>query len=89
MILTISTKQNNAHELGYLFNKHPNRPQAYNPPFGKSYVFYPLCNADECCISLVLDVDPVGLVRKKPAGGGMMPLEQYVNDRPYACSFMC
>ncbi|MGA1871931.1 MAG: 3' terminal RNA ribose 2'-O-methyltransferase Hen1 [bacterium] len=86
MILTISTKQKNANELGYLFNKHPNRPQGYNLPFGKAYVFYPVCSENECSISLMLDIDPIGLVRRKSKNAGMMPLEQYVNDRPYVCS---
>lgn len=86
MILTISTKQENANELGYLFNKHPNRPQGYNLPFGKAYVFYPVCTDQECSISLMIDIDPIGLVRRKSKHGGMMPLEQYVNDRPYVCS---
>jgi hypothetical protein len=86
MILTISTQQENANELGYLFNKHPNRPQGYNLTFGKAYVFYPVCTDQKCSISLMLDIDPIGLVRRKSSRGGMMPLEQYVNDRPYACS---
>ena len=36
---------------------------------------------------MLLDVDPVGLVRNRrgPAGEGFS-LEQYVNDRPYAAS---
>ena len=86
MVLTISTKQENANELGYLFNKHPHRPQGYNMPFGKAYVFYPVCSENECSISLMLDIDPIGLVRRKSKNTGMMPLEQYVNDRPYVCS---
>lgn len=86
MILTISTKQDNANELGYLFNKHPNRPQGYNLPFGKAYVFYPVCTENECSISLMLDIDPISLVRRKSKNTGIMPLEQYVNDRPYVCS---
>ncbi|MGA8555549.1 MAG: hypothetical protein WB630_14135, partial [Candidatus Acidiferrales bacterium] len=39
---------------------------------------------DRCTAALLLDVDPVGLVRTRrgPSGEGGM-LEQYVNDRPY------
>jgi len=38
-----------------------------------------------CTACLLVDVDPVELVRGKPrAGGGL--LDQYVNDRPYAAS---
>ncbi len=86
MILTVSTRDENANELGYLFNKHPNRPQAYDLPFGRGYVFFPVCNSSECTIALVLGMDPVGLVRKHSTRGGSMPLAQYVNDRPYVCS---
>ena len=58
--------------------------------FGKAYVFYPEANAGRCTVSVLLEVDPVGLVRGRrgPAGEGGQ-LEQYVNDRPYATnSFM-
>ena len=43
--------------------------------------------AERCTAALLLDVDPVGLVRgrKGPAGEGFA-LEQYVNDRPYVAS---
>jgi hypothetical protein len=37
-----------------------------------------------CEAALVLDVDPVGLVRGKGSAEGL--LDQYVNDRPYAAS---
>jgi 3' terminal RNA ribose 2'-O-methyltransferase Hen1 len=53
-------------------------------------VFYPQADDDRCTVALLLDVDPVGLVRNRrgPAGEGFA-LEQYVNDRPYvASSFM-
>jgi len=59
-------------------------------PFGKAHVFYPEATNDRCTAALLLDIDPVGLVRTKrgPAGEGAI-LEQYVNDRPYvASSFM-
>ena len=37
--------------------------------------------------ALLLDIDPIGLVRRSggPAGEGFA-LEQYVNDRPYVAS---
>jgi 3' terminal RNA ribose 2'-O-methyltransferase Hen1 len=64
--------------------------QTFELSFGKALVFYPDASPDRCTAGLLLDVDPVGLVRKRrgPAGEGGM-LEQYVNDRPYvASSFM-
>jgi 3' terminal RNA ribose 2'-O-methyltransferase Hen1 len=58
--------------------------------FGKAYVFYPQVTEERCTAALLLDIDPVGLIRGRrgPAGEGFS-LEQYVNDRPYvASSFM-
>src|SRR5688572_19622617 len=48
---------------------------------------YPEATAERCTAALLLDVDPVGLVRnrKGPSGEGFV-LEQYVSDRPYAAS---
>jgi 3' terminal RNA ribose 2'-O-methyltransferase Hen1 len=47
-------------------------------------VFYPDADDRHCEAALVLDVDPVGLVRGKGQAQGL--LDQYVNDRPYAAS---
>lgn len=90
MLLTITNTNPPATDLGYLLHKNPSRLQSFELSFGKAHVFYPKASADECTAALLLDVDPVGLVRnrKGPAGEGGM-LEQYVNDRPYvASSFM-
>jgi 3' terminal RNA ribose 2'-O-methyltransferase Hen1 len=50
-------------------------------------VVYPEADERRCTVALVLDVDPVGLVRGRrgPEGDGGL-LAQYVNDRPYAAS---
>jgi len=64
--------------------------QSFELSFGKAHVFYPEATPSRCTAALLLDVDPVGLVRTRrgPAGEGGM-LDQYVNDRPYvASSFM-
>src|SRR5215207_2922046 len=55
--------------------------------FGSAHVFYPEVSDDACTAALLLDVDPVALVRERrgPAGEGGM-LDQYVNDRPYVAS---
>ncbi len=55
--------------------------------FGRAVVFYPVASEELCTAALLLDVDPVGLVRKRggPAGDDFA-LQQYVNDRPYAAS---
>ena len=84
MLLTISTTHRPAGDLGYLLHKHPGRFQSYDLSFGKAHVFYPEADDDRCAACLLLDVDPVGLVRGKGESTG--PLGQYVNDRPYAAS---
>jgi len=76
--------------LGYLLHKNPGRLHEFELSFGKAYVFYPEASDERCTAALLLDVDPVGLVRgRKGSSGEGFSLEQYVNDRPYvASSFM-
>jgi 3' terminal RNA ribose 2'-O-methyltransferase Hen1 len=76
-----------ATDLGYLLHKNPARPQVFELSFGAAHVFYPEASDDRCTAALLLEVDPVGLVRNRrgPAGEGFA-LEQYVNDRPYVAS---
>src|SRR5713101_8177644 len=87
MLLTLTTTHNPATDLGYLLHKNPTNLHSFDLSFGKAHVFYPEATAERCTAALLLDVDPVGLVRgrKGPAGEGRQ-LEQYVNDRPYAAS---
>src|ERR1700760_394777 len=90
MLLRISTTYTPASDLGYLLHKNPARVQTEELSFGKAHVFYPEADESSCTAAVLLEVDPVGLVRgrKGPAGEGGQ-LEQYVNDRPYgANSFM-
>ena len=54
--------------------------------FGTGYVFYPEASEECCTAALLIEIDPVALVRGRgPAGEGGQ-LEQYVNDRPYAAN---
>lgn len=85
MLLTISTTHNPATDLGYLLHKHPDRCQSFDLSFGKAHVFYPEADQEQCTACLLLDVDPVGLVRGK-GNWKSGPLDQYVNDRPYVAS---
>jgi 3' terminal RNA ribose 2'-O-methyltransferase Hen1 len=87
MLLTITTTHQPATDLGYLLHKNPARLHSFALPFGEAHIFYPEANAERCTAALLLDVDPVGLVRNRrgPAGEGGT-LEQYVNDRPYVAS---
>jgi 3' terminal RNA ribose 2'-O-methyltransferase Hen1 len=81
MFLSIATSYQPATDLGFLLNKHPDRVHELELAYGKVLVFYPEASETRCEAALVLDVDPVGLVR----GKGHLA-EQYVNDRPYAAS---
>ena len=87
MLLTLSTTHRPATDLGHLVRKNPARAQAFELSFGTAHAFYPEAEAARCSVALLVEVDPVGLVRNRrgPAGEGGS-LEQYVNDRPYAAS---
>ena len=87
MLLTISTTYQPATDLGFLLHKNPHRFQSFNLPFGRADVFYPEAVSHRCTAALLLNIDPVGLVRPKrgaPNAGDW--LGQYVNDRPYVAS---
>ncbi|HJQ57608.1 MAG TPA: 3' terminal RNA ribose 2'-O-methyltransferase Hen1 [Vineibacter sp.] len=84
MFLSIATTHHPATDLGFLLHKHPDRVHETELAFGKAYVFYPEATEARCEAALVLDIDPVGLVRGRGQGEGL--LDQYVNDRPYAAS---
>ena len=75
-------------DLGYLLHKHPDRVQHFDLPVGRAQVFYPEATAQRCTAALLVQVDPVGLVRHRRFGGDGFTLGQYVNDRPYAASSM-
>lgn len=87
MLLTITTTHAPATDLGYLLYKNPARVQTFELAFGKAHVFYPQATPERCTAALLLDVDPIGIVRNQssPSGEGFA-LRQYVNDRPYVAS---
>jgi 3' terminal RNA ribose 2'-O-methyltransferase Hen1 len=87
MLLRITYAGSPATDLGYLLHKSPSRVHTLELAYGKAYVFYPEATAERCTAALMLDIDPVGLVRDRrgPSGEGYL-FEQYVNDRPYAAS---
>src|SRR6185312_11424595 len=90
MLLTLTTTHEPATDLGYLLHKNPSRMQTEELSFGKAHILYPEAANDRCTAAILIEVDPVALVRGRrgPAGEGGQ-LEQYVNDRPYgANSFM-
>lgn len=85
MLLTLSTTHQPATDLGYLLSKHPDRLQTVDLAFGRAHVFYPQADTERCTAALLLDIDPIGLVRGR-GDGSEGPLAQYVNDRPYVAS---
>jgi hypothetical protein len=89
MLLTITTTHVPATDLGFLLHKHPDKLQTVDISAGKAHIFYPEVSEEKCTAALLLDIDPVGLVRSAGPKGNDFALEQYVNDRPYvASSFM-
>src|SRR2546427_504633 len=87
MLLTITNTKPPASDLGYLLHKNPARCQSFELAFGKAHVFYPEVSSDRCTAALLLDVDPVGLVRhRRGRTDDSGTLDQYVNDRPYVAS---
>jgi len=86
MLLTIATTHRPATDLGYLLHKNPAHWHTFELSFGRAHLFYPEASDERCTAALLLDVDPVILVRGKGARGEGATLEQYVNDRPYVLS---
>ena len=91
MLLTLTTTQTAldapATDLGFLLHKNPQRAQSFDLSFGAAHVFYPEAAPERCTAALLLDVDPVALVRGQSARSGAgRTLAQYVNDRPYVAS---
>ncbi|MBB2911814.1 2-polyprenyl-3-methyl-5-hydroxy-6-metoxy-1,4-benzoquinol methylase [Streptosporangium becharense] len=86
MLLTISTTARPATDLGFLLHKHPDRIQEFTQAYGVARVLYPEASPERCTAALMLDVDPVRLVRSRNRSTPDYALGQYVNDRPYAAS---
>ena len=88
MLLTITSSALCATDLGFLLHKNPDRVHEKELSFGVARVCYPEATAERCTAALLVDIDPVRLVRGRrgsPRGIGLS-LSHYVNDRPYAVS---
>ena len=70
MLLTITTTHRPTTDLGFLLHKHPDRFQSFDLSFGHAHVFYPESSEDRITAALMLDVDPIGMVRGKNADQG-------------------
>ena len=86
VLLTITTTRAPATDLGYLLHKHPDKLQTFAVAAGQAHVFYPEATPERCTAALLLEVDPIGLVRGRKGAGQDTALGEYVNDRPYAAS---
>ncbi|WP_327144443.1 3' terminal RNA ribose 2'-O-methyltransferase Hen1 [Nocardia sp. NBC_01327] len=91
MLLTISCTRPEgagwpASDLGFLLHKNPARIQSFEQSYGVAHVLYPEATEERCTAALLLEIDPVRLVRGKSKGAPEFSLAQYVNDRPYAAS---
>lgn len=94
--MTISTTAEPATDLGFVLHKNPANVFERDLPFGVARVVYPEASDERCTAALLVDIDPVELVRGRPGPGGRgrggrdrkasFSLGQYVNDRPYAAS---
>jgi len=85
VLLTLTTTAEPATDLGYLLHKHPDRAQTFPVAAGSAHVFYPRAEPQVCTAALLLEVDPIALVRGR---SDAFALGQYVNDRPYAAGSM-
>ncbi|MEV7181756.1 3' terminal RNA ribose 2'-O-methyltransferase Hen1 [Kitasatospora sp. NPDC093679] len=89
-ISTTATADRPATDLGFLLHKHPEKVQRFSTSHGVAHVFYPEATEQRCTAALLLDIDPVALVRqgrgRGRSGSPDLALAQYVNDRPYAAS---
>ncbi|MCC9310675.1 3' terminal RNA ribose 2'-O-methyltransferase Hen1 [Kitasatospora sp. RB6PN24] len=93
-ITTTGTDAQPATDLGYMLHKHPEKVQQFSTAYGEATVFYPEVGNQRCTAALLLEVDPIGLVRRsrgraptsRAGSTGAAALAQYVNDRTYAAS---
>ena len=88
MLLTVTLTGPDAGALGFLLHKHPDRVQEFSLPVGKATVFYPDSSAERTTAALLLEVDPIGMVRRRLKTRDGLSLTDYVTDRPYAASSM-
>jgi 3' terminal RNA ribose 2'-O-methyltransferase Hen1 len=86
LLLTIATSHAPATDLGYLLHKNPARQHTAEFGFGTAHVFYPVADDGRCQLAVLLEIDPVDLVRRSRAHAAPADIAHYVNDRPYVAS---
>ena len=70
MLLTITTTHVPATDLGYLLHKHPDKFQTVELSVGNAHIFYPEKSEERTTICLLLDIDPIDMVRNARNLGG-------------------
>ncbi len=71
----------------FYFTRIPPLLQSEELSFGTAYVFYPEATDERCTVALLVEIDPIGLVRgRRGPAGEAGQLQQYVNDRPYTAN---
>jgi SAM-dependent methyltransferase len=88
MLLTVTLTGPQAGVLGHLLHKHPERVQSFELPVGRATVFYSESSDDRTTAALLLEVDPIGMVKRRLKQRDGLSLTDYVTDRPYAASSM-
>jgi hypothetical protein len=83
VLLTITTTYAPATDLGYLLHKHPARVQRFRLNWGEAVVFYPEATESRCTAALLLEINPVALVR-----GREHQLSAYVSPQAYTVNSM-
>jgi hypothetical protein len=63
MILELTTTHKLATDLGFPLHKHPNKLQTVELSVGNAHVFYPEATENSCTACLLLDINPIALVR--------------------------
>jgi 3' terminal RNA ribose 2'-O-methyltransferase Hen1 len=86
VLLTLSLIGPEASALGHLLHKHPDRVQTFALPVGAATVFYPESSSTRTTVALMLEVDPIGMVKRRLKSKAGLSLTDYVTDRPYAAS---
>lgn len=86
MQLSITTTHQPATDLGYLLHKHPDKVQTFSITGGKAHIFYPEASEEKCTATMLIDLNPIDLVRALKVPGDSLMLRHYVNDRPYVAS---
>jgi hypothetical protein len=82
MLLTITCTAERATDPGYLLYKHPDNLFEKEMWFGRVFVFYPEADDHRCTAALLLDVDPVALVRARAASSSQRRTRSITRSGP-------